>query len=326
MPKVSIIVPIYNVKEYMSAAVTSVINQSEKDIEIILVDDGSTDGSGRLCDQFAESDPRIQVIHKKNGGLSSARNAGVISAHANYVLFLDGDDYIHPRTVERLLEAISIAPADIVQFQYQEVEETVNLPDLAQIEIIGQSHTAQEAFSRLYEYGGVYASGCTKLIRKQLLIEIPFENIRHEDEMWCTRVFQRDLTITYIPDILYGYIMRQGSIIHSQFRPSMLDILEVRKQRIEALNKLGLEGLESQEIGKLFFSLLTLYRAAEYAHDDMSKAKIIHCFLEYKHLIMHKASIQGKLKLFLLVARIRNTFPFYLYCLVGKVQRWRKPK
>lgn len=322
MAEISIIIPIYNIKDYMHASVKSVISQTHHDLEIILVDDGSTDGSGALCDEYAQKDPRIKVIHKVNGGLSSARNAGAALATSEYLLFLDGDDFLHPRAAERVLEIVKQYPSDIVQFEYQELTEVAQLPVLKEPTVTAQAHTAREAFSKLYEFGGTYASGCTKLIRRQLVLEHPFEPLRHEDEMWCTRVFPRDLTITYIPDILYGYVMREGSIIHSQFRPSALDILEVRKQRIEVLNRCGLEELGSQEIGKLFFSLLTLYRAAEYAHDDISKIKVMNCFFEYRPLIIRKAAMQGKLKLFLLVTRMGKALPFYLYCLAGKVQRW----
>jgi len=122
MPKVSIVIPIYNVENYVRKSIESVIYQTESDIEIILVDDGSTDSSGKICDEYASQDSRIRVIHKKNGGLSSARNAGVKIATSEYVMFLDGDDYLKNSAVERLYHTALEYPSDFVQFLYQEVE------------------------------------------------------------------------------------------------------------------------------------------------------------------------------------------------------------
>ena len=118
---VSIIVPVYNTSEYLTACVESLRKQTCPDIEIILVDDGSTDGSGQLCDRYADLDPRIQVIHKCNGGLSSARNAGLVAARGQWVLFVDGDDYLANGAVSKLLELAAQHPdADFIQFHYQE--------------------------------------------------------------------------------------------------------------------------------------------------------------------------------------------------------------
>ena len=101
MPKVSIIVPIYNVKPYLKECLDSILVQTFSDFELILVDDGSTDGSERLADSYALSDPRVKVVYKENGGLSSARNAGLDLACGEYIYFVDSDDYIEPDTLER---------------------------------------------------------------------------------------------------------------------------------------------------------------------------------------------------------------------------------
>ena len=96
MPKVSVIIPVYNVEQYLNRCIDSVLNQTYKDFEIILVDDGSTDKSGEICDVYAEKDSRITVIHKENGGLSDARNFGIDAARGDFLTFLDSDDYFHP--------------------------------------------------------------------------------------------------------------------------------------------------------------------------------------------------------------------------------------
>ena len=112
-PLISVIVPVYNVKAYLDRCVESLLGQSYKNLEIFLVDDGSTDGCGKVCDRYAAQDPRITVIHKKNGGLSDARNAALDAAQGEYYAFVDGDDWVSPYYVENLYRALRKADADM---------------------------------------------------------------------------------------------------------------------------------------------------------------------------------------------------------------------
>ncbi len=311
MPKVTIIIPIYNVKDYLEVSVRSAREQTEGDIQIILVDDGSTDGSGALCDGYAAQDSRIQVIHKENGGLSSARNAGVGAVKAEYVLLLDGDDYLHPQAVERLLAAMDRSPADLIQFQWQEVPEQLPLPDLAPIAVEARAETPREAFDQLYRQGGVCASGCTKLFRRELLERIPFQPIRHEDEVWCTQAFPQGLTVTYIPDVLYGYVMRPGSIIHSCFNKKRMEILTVKEQRLAALRELELADLEQTEWNSLFSTLFLLYRDAKLAKNKKAQRDLLD-YLEASP-VLKKAHISGRMKLFYILAKLSKKLSLNLY-------------
>lgn len=273
------------------------MNQTERDIEIILVDDGSTDGSGELCDVLASDDQRIRVIHKENGGLSSARNTGTEAATANYIMYLDGDDYLREDAVERAFRVMEEHPSDFVQFMYQEVEEGEIPHPQAERALIYQAHTSKELFENLYRLGGVAASGATKLFRRDLTMKIPFEAIRHEDEMWCTRAFQKNLTATYISDELYYYVMRKGSIIHSAFNRNKLDSFKVSEERLKVLRELGLEDLLGREYEKLFYAILRLYSEAKNAKDDKSTLQIQSLFEKNKNAIKQCTKLQGKLKL-----------------------------
>lgn len=265
MTKVSVIVPIYNVKGYMQRCIESVIGQTYKELEIILVDDGSKDGSEFLCNSYADMDARICVIHKKNGGLSSARNAGIEKATGEYLLFLDGDDYYIPETVETLMAVAKRYPyADIIQFRYVEIaEDQLYKGDKTGHEGVCHRDTRQ-FFEKLYELGGVAASGCTKLIRRTSLGALRFkEGILHEDEFFTTRLLQQVAEIVYIDAELYCYVMRNGSIIKSSFRPKKTDVLMVGDDRMAALDRLGYNDLLMLQKRRQFVTAAMLYCEAK---------------------------------------------------------------
>lgn len=315
MPKVSIIISIYNVKNYVRKSIESVINQTEREIEIILVDDGSTDGSGKICNEYVSYDNRIKVIHKENGGLSSARNAGTIAASSKYIMYLDGDDYLKENAVERVFEVMREYPSDFVQFMYQEVEEGQEPREQTEFAPVYQAYTPKELFENLYRLGGVAASGATKLFRRELMLQIPFENVQHEDEMWCTRAFQNDLTATYICDELYYYVMRNGSIIHSTFNRKKLDSFTVSEARIKALSSLGHFDLLSLEYARLFKIILSLYREARASKDNEALRLIKEKFVLYKGEIRKSKALSGKFALIYKMMCLNYFFIglYYLY-------------
>lgn len=318
MAKVSIIIPIYNVASYVPTTITSVIEQTETDIEIILVDDGSTDGSAAICNEFASKDCRIRVIHKENGGLASARNCGTQAATSDYVMFLDGDDYLRHDAVERLITVSAQYPSDFIQFRYREVpSQNAPMVEIVSSGDIYQAHTPKELFENLYKLGGVAASGATKFMTRKLALEIPFVNIRHEDEMWCTKAFQRNLTVTYIPDELYYYVMRDNSIIHSTFNLKKLEIFDVHRQRLAALASCQLPYLLSKEYGKLFLSIVRLYCEAYECNDITAIQSIKETFHTYKDRIKQCADLPYKFKL-LAAAMAKQYRAIYLYFLYRK--------
>lgn len=125
MPKISLIVPVYNVEDYLKECLDSIINQSLKDIEIILIDDGSTDSSGLICDEYAQCDCRIKVIHKRNEGLSCARNDGIDASSSPYLMFVDGDDYLVSKFCETPYKSALKYNADLVLFSYNNIKDNV---------------------------------------------------------------------------------------------------------------------------------------------------------------------------------------------------------
>lgn len=320
MAKVAIIIPIFNVEKYVHKTIDSVTNQTEKDIEIILVDDGSTDGSGKICDEYALKDERIRVIHKTNGGLSSARNAGIKVASSDYIMLLDGDDFLNAYAVSILNETMEKYPSDFIQFHYQEVRENDN--DLIENhnEQIYQAHSLQEMYSNLYKAGGEFASACTKMYRKDVIKEVLFKNIRHEDEMWCTDAFRNGMTVTYIPNVLYYYVMRENSIIHSSFNLKKLDVFKVIDERIKTLEYNNLQEYIHIEYERMFMSIISLYsQTSKKSERNMLKD----IYMNNKNSLYKNARFDGKFKLLTKLMRINFKF-IIIYRLYWKFKTRKK--
>lgn len=168
-PKVSVIVPVYNIKEYLPRCVVSICKQTYADLEILLVDDGSTDGTGALCDELALTDERIRVFHKENGGSSSARNLGIANARGAFLGFVDSDDYIEPWFYERLVEGQKQTGARIVQIGRDEVDEKGNqLPNICEPPESDVFISSDDFMQELLMHRGD-CSFCTKLVDRSLL-------------------------------------------------------------------------------------------------------------------------------------------------------------
>lgn len=228
---VSIIVPVYNVEQYLDRCISSLVGQTYAELEILLVDDGSTDGSGILCDRWQSRDPRIRVFHKENGGLSDARNHGLEHAHGEYICFVDSDDWCDPHFVEMLLRQLLSTGSDLAECAYLCTDgsetEAAPLPPECRV------YEGRECFLRFLSedfFVGVW----NKLYRRSLLEDLPFrKGVYHEDEFWTHRVFSRAQRVCRLNYTGYRYFQRPGSIIHS--RPSekrLRDAFDAAKERI----------------------------------------------------------------------------------------------
>lgn len=174
MPLISVIVPVYNIKEYLPRCVSSILKQTYKNLEIILVDDGSTDGTAKLCDELAQQDGRIVVFHKENGGSSSARNLGIEKAHGRYLGFVDSDDYISPEMYERLLKGICENDVQIAQIGRDEVDEQgKSLPNICEPPEHDEFYDSALFLRELLLHKGD-CSFCTKLVDRALFARHQF--------------------------------------------------------------------------------------------------------------------------------------------------------
>lgn len=211
--KVSIIVPIYNVENYLKRCVESLINQTFKNIEIILVDDGSTDNSGNICDELKETDNRIKVYHKQNGGLGSARNYGLQQAIGEYILFLDSDDFIELNTLEKM---IKYEGYDIVCCGFDRVdEETKKVYSKEMIEMPFDEIEVND--ETIMELAFLSPSGWGKLFKKDLINDIKFSEDKRaiEDTLFYLEIIPKAKKIKYVKEILWHYMVRKNSLIMS---------------------------------------------------------------------------------------------------------------
>lgn len=239
MPEISIIVPVYNVEKYVRKCIESILNQTFSDFELILVDDGSTDNSGKICDEYKLKDNRVIVIHKENGGLSSARNVGIDNANGKFLGFVDGDDYIEKDMYETLYKDIKEFDADISVCQiYDEYVTSCKsrAVESGKIKRCVLDNITAFKFSIVRNVIGV--SACNKLYKKKL-----FDNYRYpegkttEDAFVTPILIFNSKKISYNPLPKYFYVHRENSITTLPFSQSDLCVIEAYTNIRSFVNK-----------------------------------------------------------------------------------------
>lgn len=217
----SIIIPVYNVEAYLRECVDSVINQTYKNLEIILVDDGSTDSSGDICDEYIEKDERITVIHQKNSGLSQARNKGLAESGGDYIYFLDSDDYIGANALEKLLSIAEKDNSDIVFFDAVSFADTNDF-EVKQNYIRKESYktgSGSSVFSAMTENGEYHSAVPLLFFRKSFLTESKISfipGILYEDMAFTYQIFCAASVVSQCKDALYHRRYRKNSITLSR--------------------------------------------------------------------------------------------------------------
>ncbi len=235
MHLISIIIPVYNVEQYLPQCLDSVFNQTYSNLEIILVNDGSTDRCPEICEAYAARDSRIKVIHKSNGGLSDARNAGIRVATGQYIAFLDSDDLLAPIFLKKLLHELTENDADIVECNFFSFEKDVDFNH-------NQTHNVKiydtETALKLVMEGILGGVVWNKLYRKELAVKTLFPlNKINEDEFWTYKVFAKAERVVKISDTLYFYRQQPTSIMGSSYSLRRLDGVEAHEKRIQFIHK-----------------------------------------------------------------------------------------
>lgn len=223
---VSVILPIYNVEKYLARAVESVSNQTYTNLEIILVDDGSTDSSGKICDDMSLRDNRIKVIHKPNGGVSDARNVGKRAATGQYILFIDPDDFISEKMIEILVNNIQEYDADVSCCQYMDVYDNNSFPQNSDVRI--KKLINREEFLKEYLYDTyITASVCTKLMKREISDKIDFPVGKvYEDAFYHLELVKTADRFICITKPLYYYYHRTNSITTIPYRKENMYAIE----------------------------------------------------------------------------------------------------
>lgn len=237
MELISVIVPVYKVEPYLDKCVSSIVGQTYKDLEIILVDDGSPDRCPEICDAWAEKDSRIKVIHKKNGGLSDARNVGIAAANGEYIGFVDSDDYISPDMYELLHRRIVDDDCDIAACGFREffIESQEYYEDKSNN--YNCFFDTTDAMEDLLRNKTLRTMVWNKLYSRDLLEGILFEVGKlHEDEFFTYRVIDRSSKVSFISNPLYYYRQRSGSIM-AEVNYDHLDLLDAYIARISFLEE-----------------------------------------------------------------------------------------
>lgn len=225
-PQLSVIVPVYKVEPYLQKCIDSILNQTFRDLELILVDDGSPDGCPAICDAAAQKDSRVVVLHRKNAGLSAARNAGLMMARGDYIGFVDSDDYIAPEMYEKLYDAMVYSDAQIAVCSYAYVDEQGNLlkdrrSPITEYEVLDRVQMMDRLGGNKSWY---YITVWNRLYRREL-----FENIRfplgrlHEDEYVAHYLYWACERIAVLPEDFYYYVQRGGSIMSQRTLKQCLD-------------------------------------------------------------------------------------------------------
>ena len=235
MPEISVIVPVYKVEQYIHRCVDSILEQTFSDIQVILVDDGSPDICGEICEEYARRDGRIRVIHKENGGLSDARNAGIPCAEGKYIIFIDSDDYIGEDMLEYLYTNITEADADMATCGCIDVYSDRTEPQKEEPVFVC---SGEEAFRYILRGHTIRGEIWNKLIRKSLVENLRFPKGRlYEDIYYTADLMQRVRKVSVGTKPEYYYLHRADSITGKAYRPQVFDIIDGYTKNYQVVKK-----------------------------------------------------------------------------------------
>ena len=304
---VSVVVPVYNVKKYLKRCLDTVVNQTYKKLDIIVIDDGSTDGSGNLCDEIGSSDDRIRVIHQENKGLSAARNKGIDISKGNYICFVDSDDYLSLDYVNVLLKTALNTNSDIVVCDFERGEADNYTFERQQDGINIETFNSDRALEIWHgKYKDVETISWNKIYKKSI-----FENgLRYPDGMYFEdvptihRQVKEAKRISYISNKLYYYYQRKSSIMHAYSDKKIIHNLHNQEERLKWFEKEKLEAAYVRLLSKCMKYYMVSYLMAE---DKKLKNEILSKF---------KLMLKENKKKFCLKDRIMFCFFKYAYKII----------
>lgn len=328
MRKIAIVVPVYNVERYIRRCVQSVLSQTYENFILVLVDDGSSDHSGKICDEYAKLDSRINVIHQKNAGLSAARNAGidwmVKNTECEWISFIDSDDWVHPRYLELLLESAEKHNAQISSCLFRNITDE-SLPDF---DIWKSRLYSAEEYFKIDVVNAIVAWG--KLYKIETFDNIRFpEGKFHEDEFTTYKIIFSYEKVAAVDQFLYAYFKNTEGIMHSGWSVKRLDRLEALEQQVDFfLNRSYIEIANDRFWALLYFCWSyqdEIEKSKDFSNDEKKKYILdlrkrmryfLHKYREYRWVSLFRT---GEHLHVLAYAYPTLKIPYYLYL---KLKDW----
>ena len=302
---ISVIVPVYNAELYLRRCIDSILNQTYRNFEVILIDDGSKDGSSLICDEYAYNDTRVRVIHKKNEGVSATRNIGIEEAKGEYISFVDSDDYIDINMLEKMYKTAIKNNSDIVMCEfYVDKGGSINLVKLKYEKAYLNKQDVKEGLLYLYYtnyHAGLY-SLCNKLIKKNvyknnnIIFDVTLK--RGEDAWFVFECLKDCLRVDFVADAYYYYCQNECSIMHTVYEDQYEKWVETRKRLLKENEKLKFE-IDYNSFYKEFLYKVVIYCRA------LAKQKK---YALIKQIISDET--------FLEASRYRDELPFYVKAII----------
>jgi glycosyltransferase involved in cell wall biosynthesis len=323
--KISIIIPVYNVQVYLNQCINSVVSQSYDDLEIILVDDGSTDNSPRICDDFVLKDDRIKVIHKQNGGVSSARNAGLNMASGDFIQFVDSDDYIEHNMCEVLINTLSKNKADLAMCGFFLINNEIVRKCFFRKGVFKRLSDLKNDFSSLY-INCFFNSPFNKLYRKNLIASYFDEQLSLGEDLIFNLNYMKNCTSIAITDkCLYNYVTGNPNSLTSKYRGNMFDIIMLIFQSINEFcdDKVGTDVDKTGIYYVLISNLIGAIQLLVYNGEQTNKEKcgIIKKWISNENIrtaCKYQFTFDFKQKLSFIFIKNKNAYLLYLFYKIKK--------
>ncbi len=320
----SVIIPVYNLEKYIGRCLDSVCKQTYRNLQIILINDGSTDNSLSICEKYAEKDFRIEVYSQENKGVSSARNNGLTKAKGDYITFVDGDDYLECDAYQKVMDKIEDNDALFFGFVERYEEENVNkIVSPVMTGIVDPDTALYYCFLPL----GYHAFSCNKVFRTKLVKDKSFnaELKVGEDECWLSEVVPKLNNVVLINEPLYYYVQREGSAMHSEYKvdEKWLTVLASKKKTL--LNLRLMDKSYRLSCAKVYNDLFHLTWYA-YCSDDKKNYKMVHDYIKQYRKDFYSAieySNKRKIKFFVIELMIYLKFPRKIVEKLGDITTYK---
>lgn len=316
---ISVIVPVYKVEQYLRSCLDSLVKQTYKNIEVILVDDGSPDNSGVICDEFAQLDNRFLVIHKENGGLSDARNEGIKHATGQFVVFVDSDDFVSDNFVEYLYNLINENDADIGICDLLHC--FPNQKNVFEKESFKATYSAEEAICEMLYQKSFLVAACGKIFPREYFSDIQFPyGIVFEDSAIMYRLLDRAKKVVYGNAKLYGYMHREDSITTKAFSERDLDIIKICDEismYMSSRNEKLQAAARSYQLAAAFRVYMNAPKTKEF---EQSRSECEKLLGDNAKRVLKDKQIRRKMRIALLMFLYAKPLMPFVY---KKVNRWK---